>query len=356
LNMASLILFLTLVIHLEIVLVVDVIKGEPLVPALFAFGDSIVDVGNNNYLATVAKANFFPYGRDFVSHSPTGRFSNGKVVSDYTSELFGFPSYQPAYLSLTTKGNNLLNGVNFGSAGSGYYEFTAKKYQVLTLSQQLNYYKDYQKELVKIAGQSTALSIIYGSIYFVISGSADFALNYYTSPVLQTIYTPYQFSDILLQNYFNFIQDLYALGARKIAVSTLPPIGCMPILITLYGFFNNTCVEGLNDVAIDYNKKLNITSEKLLQKFPKLRLIILDTYQSLYKLITKPSDYGFFESRRACCGTGLLEVAIFCNRISVGTCTNASEYVFWDSFHPTEATNKYLIDYLAPTLISFIQT
>ncbi|CAI8596132.1 unnamed protein product [Vicia faba] len=318
--MASLILFLTLVIHLEIVLVVDVIKGEPLVPALFAFGDSIVDVGNNNYLATVAKANFFPYGRDFVSHSPTGRFSNGKVVSDYTSELFGFPSYQPAYLSLTTKGNNLLNGVNFGSAGSGYYEFTAKKYQVLTLSQQLNYYKDYQKELVKIAGQSTALSIIYGSIYFVISGSADFALNYYTSPVLQTIYTPYQFSDILLQNYFNFIQDLYALGARKIAVSTLPPI------------------------------------EKLLQKFPKLRLIILDTYQSLYKLITKPSDYGFFESRRACCGTGLLEVAIFCNRISVGTCTNASEYVFWDSFHPTEATNKYLIDYLAPTLISFIQT
>lgn len=56
LNMASLILFLTLVIHLEIVSVVDVIKGEPLVPALFAFGDSIIDVGNNNYLATPAKA------------------------------------------------------------------------------------------------------------------------------------------------------------------------------------------------------------------------------------------------------------------------------------------------------------
>ncbi|XP_050897478.1 GDSL esterase/lipase At1g20120-like [Lathyrus oleraceus] len=64
-------------------MVVNVIKGESLVHALFIFGDSIVDVGNNNYLATTVKANLYPYGRDFVNHSPTERFSNGKVASDY---------------------------------------------------------------------------------------------------------------------------------------------------------------------------------------------------------------------------------------------------------------------------------
>lgn len=51
-------------------------------PGLFAFGDSILDTGNNNNLATVAKCNFPPYGRDLVGGIPTGRFGNGKVLSD----------------------------------------------------------------------------------------------------------------------------------------------------------------------------------------------------------------------------------------------------------------------------------
>ena len=49
------------------------------VPALFVFGDSIVDPGNNNYIPTLAKANFPPYGRDFIDHKPIGHFSNGKL-------------------------------------------------------------------------------------------------------------------------------------------------------------------------------------------------------------------------------------------------------------------------------------
>lgn len=52
------------------------------VSALFAFGDSILDTGNNNLLATVTKVNFFPYGRDFTGGIPTGRFGNGRVFSD----------------------------------------------------------------------------------------------------------------------------------------------------------------------------------------------------------------------------------------------------------------------------------
>lgn len=60
-----------------------------LVPALFIFGDSVVDVGNNNGIATtIVKANFPPYGRDFANHTPTGRFSNGKIAPDYIGILF----------------------------------------------------------------------------------------------------------------------------------------------------------------------------------------------------------------------------------------------------------------------------
>jgi len=64
------------------------------VPAVLVFGDSIMDTGNNNKnLATTARCNFPPYGKDFKGGIPTGRFSNGKVPSDLigvcpTSHLF----------------------------------------------------------------------------------------------------------------------------------------------------------------------------------------------------------------------------------------------------------------------------
>lgn len=61
--------------------------AQAIVPALITFGDSALDVGNNNYLPTSYKANYPPYGRDFINHRPTGRFSNGKLVTDITGYL-----------------------------------------------------------------------------------------------------------------------------------------------------------------------------------------------------------------------------------------------------------------------------
>ncbi|RRT33157.1 hypothetical protein B296_00051735 [Ensete ventricosum] len=50
--------------------------------AFFVFGDSLVDSGNNNYLATTARADTLPYGIDSPTHRPTGRFSNGLNIAD----------------------------------------------------------------------------------------------------------------------------------------------------------------------------------------------------------------------------------------------------------------------------------
>lgn len=58
---------------------------EPAVPAMFVFGDSTVDVGNNNFLANCkanCKANYPRYGVDYPFQSPTGRFSNGYNLAD----------------------------------------------------------------------------------------------------------------------------------------------------------------------------------------------------------------------------------------------------------------------------------
>lgn len=52
-----------------------------IVPAMFIFGDSLIDNGNNNNLFSFAKANYLPYGIDF-NNNPTGRFSNGYTIVD----------------------------------------------------------------------------------------------------------------------------------------------------------------------------------------------------------------------------------------------------------------------------------
>jgi len=68
------------------------------VPAVLVFGDSIVDTGNNNNnLRTTARCNFPPYGKDFKGGIPTGRFSNGKVPSDFIGTTYIY-----IYISFST--------------------------------------------------------------------------------------------------------------------------------------------------------------------------------------------------------------------------------------------------------------
>lgn len=71
---------------LFLIVVFNVAKAQPLVPALFIFGDFMVDVGNNTNLDTIVKSNFPPYGKNFQNHIPTGRFCNGKLATDYAAE------------------------------------------------------------------------------------------------------------------------------------------------------------------------------------------------------------------------------------------------------------------------------
>lgn len=80
----------------------------------------------------------------------------------------------------------------------------------------------------------------------------------------------------------------------------------------------------------------------LLSEKQKHKIRTTDYQFSSGYLINHVNVTGFFESRRACCGTGTLETAVLCNDRSVGTCSNATEYVFWDGFHPSEAANQVL--------------
>lgn len=95
------------------------------VPAVIVFGDSSVDSGNNNKIATLLKSNFKPYGRDFEGGRPTGRFCNGRVPPDFIAEAFGVKKNIPAYLDPAYNIDDFVTGVCFASAGTGYDNATS---------------------------------------------------------------------------------------------------------------------------------------------------------------------------------------------------------------------------------------
>ncbi|KAK9070852.1 hypothetical protein SSX86_009420 [Deinandra increscens subsp. villosa] len=76
-------------------------------PAVFILGDSLLDVGTNNFvLQAVGKAKYPHYGIDFFNSTPSGRFSNGLNVADFIARVvFGDSvTSPPAYLSLFHSG------------------------------------------------------------------------------------------------------------------------------------------------------------------------------------------------------------------------------------------------------------
>ncbi|KAL9463554.1 hypothetical protein AB3S75_001376 [Citrus x aurantiifolia] len=321
--------------------------AAPLVPAIITFGDSAVDVGNNNYLATLFKANYPPYGRDFINHQPTGRFCNGKLATDFTADTLGFKTYAPAYLSPQATGKNLLIGANFASAGSGYDDRTSYLNHAISLTQQLQYYREYQSKLAKVAGSKQSASIIKDAIYIVGAGSGDFLQNYYVNPLLNKVYTPEQYSSMLVNIFSSFIKNMYGLGARKFGVTSLPPLGCLPAARTLFGYHESGCVSRINTDAQQFNKKVSSAATNLQKQLPDLKIVIFDIFKPIYDLVQSPSKSGFVEATRGCCGTGTVETTVFlCNPKSPGTCSNASQYVFWDSVHPSQAANQVIADEL----------
>ena len=53
----------------------------------FIFGDSLVDAGNNDYIDSLARANYGANGIDFPGGKATGRFCNGRTVADIVGKF-----------------------------------------------------------------------------------------------------------------------------------------------------------------------------------------------------------------------------------------------------------------------------
>ncbi|XP_061367756.1 GDSL esterase/lipase EXL3-like, partial [Gastrolobium bilobum] len=311
-------------------------------PAVIAFGDSILDTGNNNYINTAIKSNFKPYGRDFKGGIPTGRFSNGKIISDFFAEDVGVKELLPPYLDPNLKLQDLLTGVSFASSGSGYDPLTNRITSALSLEDQLKMFKDYIEKLKEAVGEERTAHILEKSIFILFMGTNDVSVTYFLSLFRRPWINIDDYTSTLVDQSSNFQQELYRLGARRIGVFSLLPIGCQPVQRTTYGGIERECAESVNEAAMMFNSKLSSKMMDLKEQLPDARLVYLDTYNEFLPFIQHPTQFGFEVGDKGCCGTLNVEVGFQCNSSQVQICKDASKYVFWDAFHLTEKTDYIL--------------
>ncbi|KAK1371597.1 hypothetical protein POM88_037689 [Heracleum sosnowskyi] len=104
--------------------------------------------GTNNFLGTLARADRLPYGRDFDTHRPTGRFSNGKIPVDFLALRLGLP-YIPTYLGQTASVEDMIHGVNYASAGAGLIFTSGSELgQHISFTQQVQQVTDTFRQLI----------------------------------------------------------------------------------------------------------------------------------------------------------------------------------------------------------------
>ncbi|XP_076955222.1 GDSL esterase/lipase At1g29660-like [Bidens hawaiensis] len=310
-----------------------VVAAEPQVPCYFIFGDSLVDSGNNNGLATKAKANYRPYGIDFPQ-GVSGRFTNGRTVADIIGQLLGFSKFIPPYATATDQ--EISTGVNYGSGSAGIREESGSHLgDRISMDRQLINHEKTISRLSALQDNKTFTNeYLKKCIYLSNIGSNDYINNYLIPSIYPTsnTYTSDQYAVVLVQQYSQQLKTIYNMGARKFAVFGLGQIGCTPAEITRFGTGGKPCVEWINNAVNLFNDKLKSLVTELNTDYQDARFTFIN-------LSGISAPQGAVPVPNAPC----------CQVRDDGQCVQDSNpclvralTVFYDGFHPSEISNTVI--------------
>ncbi|KAK9269959.1 hypothetical protein L1049_025532 [Liquidambar formosana] len=303
--------------------------------ALFIFGDSLFDPGNNNYIncGISNQANFTPYGETFFNY-PTVRFCDGRLVPDFIAEFAKLPLI-PAFLLPGL--NEFTNGVNFASGGAGALVETHPG--TINLEMQLSYFLKVAKSLREELGDAEAKKLLMRAVYlFSIGGNDYHNVNSSTPQSYKR-----QYVGMVIGNITTALREIYEVGGRKFGFQNAGPLGCLPAGLKQS---NGDCVQEKSAVGKLHNIALSKALQKLEGQLQGFKYSIFDYYTSLYLLTNYPSKYGFKQGKIACCGSGPYRGVNSCGGKrgvkQYHLCSNTSEHVWFDFAHTTETANRHL--------------
>ena len=134
------------------------------------------------------------------------------------------------------------------------------------------------------------------------------------------------------------LKRIQSLGLKKIAVNSLPPMGCLPQ--TTAPFFFQGCNSTFDSLTTFHNNLINQTVVKLNQQSSS-NFIIVDLYNSFMSILEHPSTHNIQKQFTPCCVGISSEFS--CGSIGenmvkkYSVCDDPKSAFFWDLVHPTQA-------------------
>jgi phospholipase/lecithinase/hemolysin len=247
--------------------------------SVVVYGDSLSDNGNL-FLATGQPGT--PYF--------DGRRSNGPVAVEQLATALGVPLHDFAWIGATTGIGNFADGGTPTSFGA----FSLPGMQT---------------ELASTAGLlgpflSSGLFVVWGGPNDFLSPSP---LDSFPSGVIAR-----GVSDLV-----GIVTALQGLGAKHILVPGMPDLGLTPF------------IEGEGPgVAAEFSAITDAFNAELRASLPSGALYF-DTATLLRQMVFDPSAFGFTDVTDPCFN-------------GVTVCAHPDQYLFWDTFHPTTATDSFV--------------
>ncbi|XP_062194715.1 GDSL esterase/lipase At5g03610-like [Phragmites australis] len=317
--------------------------AEAVPSSLWVFGDSYADTGNLGDLGReLTHAWYDPYGLTFPGH-PTGRFSDGRTLTDFIASAMGVPTPVAYKLRRGASRRVLPRGMNFAVGGAGVLD--TGNFQ-RNISAQIDLFQAQHRPAAPDAG--IAVVVVSGNDYSYAAdkgNSTNAAIAYIPTVVRQ------------LREQLRRLRD--EVGMRKVVVTNLHPMGCTPLFTRALNY--SGCDPLANMGAVQHNAALQSVLAAL---DPANRtFLLLDLNAPFAALVDSPSPESsrvgrFAEPRRPCCES--LSADGYCGqqdedgKRQYTLCSDPGEHFYWDDVHPTQAAWAAVAQTFRPKIHDFL--
>ncbi|GAQ91685.1 hypothetical protein KFL_008340050 [Klebsormidium nitens] len=318
---------------------------QPKVPAVFAFGDELLDTGNCLALPGVPRlADSKPYGLATFGR-PTGRYSDGKLVVDHLADLLGIPYLIPYAVTalinvtdahrtsraanevlpavpLTESAAQLAHGISYAACGAGALQSTAGW---SSLEEQVAAFEWAVKNgtwaPMTVTNALVVMSV--GSHDYVHAASKKGAVSQFLETQVVSVMS-------------EAVSSLYSLGLRRFLLLGVPAIGCTPKYRGRIDTQGGRCDEKLDSAALGHNVMLKTAAHGLRERMKGAVVVVVDTFEFVFSAIAAAEKAGWDDVKVPCCSGE-------CSKDKAFTvCDRPAKYLWWDDLHLSDAANRQL--------------
>lgn len=301
------------------------VSALPTYSTVYAFGDSLSDAGNlsiNTSAAADTTPVSPPYYQEKYGLLSGNVFSNGPTWVQDLSIALGLGTLAPS----------LASGTDFayGGAQTGSTPQNAEtpQYAAISLPAQLSEFQT--REPTPSANALYTLSVGANDLDAILANS--------------TLTAGQRTTDVndAVTNEINFVNHLIGDGAKNLLVLDVPDLGKIPEITEGLDNGSNTPSASYDAFASQLANEYNTSLNSQLAALTSAKVQVVDTYTKLDNAIADPAAYGLTNVSTPVWDGNFTSASS--GTLAATTTAAQDQYLFWDTYHPTETGQQAMAD------------